>query len=393
MPRLTNLSVANLKPGCVRREVPDPGQRGLYVLVQPTGAKSFAVRYRFGGRSRKLTLGAGIELAAARKLAADALFEVSQGRDPAVAKARRREEQRVAAADTLAAVTAEYFKHKCAKVRDAAARERTLARLVLPTLGARPIGEIRRKEIARLLDKIADENGLAQSDYTLALLSIVFNWYAVRDEDFRSPIVRGMRRRKPSEHARSRTLTDNELRVVWHTAAADPSPFGAYVQFLLLTGARRNEAAYMRRSEIVGTDWTLPAARNKAKKDLIRPLSAAALAVIARTPRIHNSDYVFTTDGRRFGSLSRRKADLEKASGTSGWALHDLRRTARTLLSRATVPSEHAERCLGHVIGGVQGVYDRHGYYDEKRLAYEKLATLIETIVNPQPNVVAMARS
>src|SRR5262249_54116641 len=76
-----------------------------------------------------------------------------------------------------------------------------------------------------------------------------------------------------------------------------------------------------------------------------------------------------------------------------GWTLHDLRRTARSLMSRAGIPSEHAERCLGHKILGVGGIYDRHRYIDEMRIAYEKLSALIETIINPKPNVVAMARS
>ena len=61
-------------------------------------------------------------------------------------------------------------------------------------------------------------------------------------------------------------------------------------------------------------------------------------------------------------------------------------------MSRAGVPSEHAERCLGHTIGGVEGVYDQHNYLDEMRLAYENLATLLGQIVDPQPNVVAMVR-
>jgi integrase len=84
------------------------------------------------------------------------------------------------------------------------------------------------------------------------------------------------------------------------------------------------------------------------------------------------------------------KAALNCASGVTGWTLHDLRRTARSLMSRAGVPSDHAERCLGHVIGGVRGVYDRHQYREEMLLAYEKLAALIAGIVDPQPNVVAI---
>ena len=148
-----------------------------------------------------------------------------------------------------------------------------------------------------------------------------------------------------------------------------------------------------RRQRPVRADDLAAASRNKTKVDLVRPLSAAALAVIAQAPRIHTSDFVFSVDGRRFGGLSCRKIPFDKASGVTGWTLHDLRRTARSLMSRAGVPSEHAERCLGHVIGGVEGVYDRHHYREEMLIAYEKLATLLGQIVDPQPNVVAMVRS
>jgi integrase len=167
------------------------------------------------------------------------------------------------------------------------------------------------------------------------------------------------------------------------------------VKFLLLTGARRTEAAEMTWSEISGTDWTLPAARNKVNVDLVRPLSTAAQATIAALPRIGRQGFVFTITGDRpFSGFGRYKRRLDRACGVTGWTLHDLRRTARTLMSRAKVPTDHAERCLGHVIGGVRGVYDRHEFHEEKRYAYEELAALIERIVNPPPdNVVALERA
>jgi len=90
------------------------------------------------------------------------------------------------------------------------------------------------------------------------------------------------------------------------------------------------------------------------------------------------------------GGIAELKAALNYASGVTGWTLHDLRRTARSLMSRAGVPSDHAERCLGHVIGGVRGTYDRHAYAEEKRQAYEELASSIAGIVDPQPNVVPL---
>ena len=127
------------------------------------------------------------------------------------------------------------------------------------------------------------------------------------------------------------------------------------------------------------------------KVDLVRPLSPAAQDVLAKLPRIGKAGYVFTTDGRSgLGGFSKFKRKLDKASGVTGWTLHDLRRTARSLMSRAGIPSDHAERCLGHVIGGVRGVYDRHEFHAEKKRAYEALAAQIERIVNPKDNVVPL---
>src|SRR5947209_13407122 len=84
------------------------------------------------------------------------------------------------------------------------------------------------------------------------------------------------------------------------------------------------------------------------------------------------------------------KLSFDRACGVNGWTIHDLRRTARSLMSRAGVNADVAERCLGHVIPGVRGVYDRHRYIDEMRQAFEALATQIERIVDPQPNVIGL---
>jgi integrase len=159
------------------------------------------------------------------------------------------------------------------------------------------------------------------------------------------------------------------------------------VQFLLLTAARRNEAARMERSEVSGAEWTIPQARYKTGLELLIPLSSAAQTVLANAPKLGDR-FVFTNDGKHaLASFSKFKPKLDKASGVTGWTLHDLRRTARSLMSRAGVPSDHAERCLGHVMGGIRGTYDRHEYLNEKRHAFEALASLIEQIVDPQPNV------
>jgi integrase len=279
----------------------------------------------------------------------------------------------IASPSSLAAVFEEYMHRDGASLRSADVRRAVFDRHIIPTLGPRPITEIRRSEIVALLDRIEDRSGPSAAHTVLAYLSKLFNYHAARDDEFRSPIVRGMGR--TNGRARERTLSDDELRVIWR---APDSAFGRYVRFLLLTATRRNEAANARWAEIDGGQgwvWTIPAARYKTGRDHMIPLSAAAMALI-HPPSMHG--YLF---GHRIAGFSLHTERLREESGTTGWRLHDLRRTARSLMSRAGVAPDIAERCLGHVIGGIRGVYDRWEYLEEKRAAFSALAELVEEIV------------
>jgi integrase len=379
---------ARAEPGKERTLFWDADMPGFGLVVTASAHRSFVVQYRAGGRSRRMTIDSVLGLAAARKQARSLLGEVAKDRDPLQAR-------RTAislAEDTFKSIAEAYFAREGKKLRTAADRRVTLERLVYPRIGLQSISAIRRSDIVRLLDRIEDENGPVMADRTLAYVRRVMNWHASRSDEFRSPIVRGMARTSGKERARSRILTDAELQTVWRAAEDFKGPFGALVQFLLLTSARRSEASEMTWDEISeGGDWLLPAARNKVKVDLVRPLSGAAESVLAKLPRIGRRGLVFTTDGERLlGGFSKFRDGLERTSGVTDWTLHDLRRTARSLMSRAGVPSDHAERCLGHVMAGVRGTYDRHEYLKEKRRAFEALAAQIERIVNPQENVVPL---
>jgi integrase len=367
---LTERFCASAKPrdGELQSDYFDTQVSGLALRVSET-YKSWTLHYTLGTKRKRLTFGAypAIGLASARSRADEARAAVAAGHHPDALNG-----------DTLAAVCDEYMRRDGAKLRSVEWRRGVLERHVYPVIGQRPIAEIRRSEIVWLLDKIEENSGAGMADQTLAIIRKVMNWHATRSDDFLSPVVRGMARTQPSERARDRILTDDELRAIWK---ADAGLFGSYVRFLLLTAARRNEASEMTWAEIDGNDWTLPAARNKTKLDLLRPLSRAAQKVLVALP--NHGAFIFSTDGvRPITSFSKSKAALDGASGTRGWTLHDLRRTARSLMSRAGVPTDHAERCLGHVIGGVRGVYDRHAYHREKAQAFEALAALIERIVS-----------
>jgi len=340
---------------------------------------------------REVTNAKRVELEAARKIARKLFGEVASGRDPAGEQREDAKRQ----AETLQAVCERYLTREGKNLRSFAQRRGTLTRLVYPVLGSRPIAEVRRRDINALLDKVQDERGTPMADLVLSLLRKIFNWYAVKggaDDDFMSPIVRGMARSNPSERERDRILSDDELRAVWKAAEEYPgAPWGQYIRLLLLTATRRGEVAGMSWDEEQGDTWTIPKSRykTKPKEDVVFPLSKAALKVLAEVPRIQGSEYPFSTNGRTpIGGFSGLKLRFDLASGVKDWTLHDLRRTARSLMSRAGVQPDLAERCLGHVIPGVRGVYDRYEYIEEMRLAFEKLASLIETIVHPVENVV-----
>jgi integrase len=252
-----------------------------------------------------------------------------------------------------------------------------------------------------MLDKAADERGLVMADKTLAWLRKAFNWYAGKDDKFNSPIVKGMARTKPKERARTRVLSDDELRVIW-PLLTEAGTFGALLKTLLFTAQRRDEVANMVWTEI-GADgiWTIPAERYKTKRSNHVPLSNAAHAVIEAQPRIDGCEYVFPSRTKTpFSGFGKSKAAFDKAvqqalqktrAGETAeplpnWTIHDLRRTAKTLMARAGVRPDISERVLGHVIAGVEGTYDRHSYADEKRDALEKLAAMIERILHPLPS-------
>lgn len=392
---------ATADAGAERTVFWDEALPGFGLMVTKTGSRSFVYQYRAGRRSRRMTFPIKLGLDKARREARKAVGGVAAGGDP-LADRRKAEAQ---AENTLQSICEEYLRREGKQLRTSDRTEADLKRLIYPRLGARQIHTILRSDIVRQLDKIEDKHGPVMADRILADVRKIMNWHAARSDDFRSPIVRGMARTKPAKRARERVLDDDELRAVWKAAEDSNGVFGYLVRFILLTTARRNEAARMVDGELVKTDWIIPGARYKTKLDHVIPLPDAARDLLASIPRIKGVKYVFSTGenpikakkrgrpkggGRPIGGFSKFKKDFDKECGVTGWTLHDLRRTGRSLMSRAGVDADHAERCLGHVIGGVRGTYDRYAYHAEKKAAFEALAGQIDRIINPKDNVVPM---
>jgi integrase len=274
---------------------------------------------------------------------------------------------------------------------------RLLKAHVFPVWKERSFLSIRRSDVAALLDHVEDEHSAKQADAVLAVVRGIMNWFATRHDDYMPPLVRGMRRTDPKARQRARILDDNELSAVWK-AAEGRGTFGAMVRLALLTAQRREKVANMRWADISADgDWIIPTDdREKGNAGILR-LPEVALSIVQAQPRLGENPYVFAGRSKgAFNGFSKGKKALDATlpPDMPQWQFHDLRRTARSLMSRAGVRSDIAERIMGHAIGGVEGVYDRHSYYREKADALRKLAELIDRIVNPQNafNVVPISR-
>jgi integrase len=378
---LTARSIETAKPLAVRQEISDGGCRGLFLVVQPSGVRSWAIRFRINRKTAKHTLGSWpeVSLAEARRLAAAAMAQVAQGTDPrdekrkATAEAAERDRDTVA---RLANLFVEQHVRRKTRSNSQYQTEGMFRREILPAWGDRPVSDIRRKDVISLIEAIAVTRPI-MANRVLACLSRFFRWCAARDVIAGSPCV-GVERPSP-ESVRERCLTDDEIRSFWAATGTLPAPIGDVFRLLLLSGARAREVSNMRWAELNFADhvWTLPAARNKAKVDLERPLGPLAWEILAAQPR--TSDFVFGHSR----SLSSMKGLLDPAMQVADWHTHDLRRVARSLLSRGRVPSDHAEMCLGHLLAGMRAVYDKHSYLDEKRAAYAVLEREIDLILNP----------
>lgn len=220
----------------------------------------------------------------------------------------------------------------------------------------------------------------------------LFNWYAAREDDYSSPIVRGMGRTNGRERARKRVLTDHEIRLLW-AAAERAGSFGAFLQIALLTAQRRGKVAGMRWDQLRDGTWIIETdAREKVNAGELK-LPSLALKILETLPQVANNPFVFPgRAGKAIAGFSPLKTqvdcvmlELNENKAIPPWVTHDLRRTAKSLMARAGVRPDISERVLGHVISGVEGVYDRHDYTDEKAEALMRLADIVEAILNPPP--------
>ncbi len=387
---LTDRGVAALRARASRYFYADPELTGHYVRVSESGVKVFYAAAR-GGPAGKQTW---VQIGPADTIKIDDAREQARGVLKRLREGLTAQEQ---APETYRSVAENYLKRhvRANALISGDEVERVLNVYVLPVWGELPFADIRRSDIAKLLDAIEDKHGKATADVVLRTTRGVANWYAARSDDYASPFTRGMRRTSPQARTRARILTDDEIRVLWKAAEANGT-FGAFLLIALLTAQRKDKVVTMKWSDVSPDGvWTIAAAEREKGTAGELVLPPVAVDVIRARPRIGDNPFVFPGRGDGpFNGFSKGKATFDRKlpPDMPAWVIHDLRRSARSLMARAGVRPDVAEKVMGHAIAGVEGVYDRHSYRDEKADALQRLATLIDGIVHPRKNVLPLAK-
>jgi len=385
-------------------------------MVTPTGARSYLVQYRIGGRgfpTRRYTIGKhGSPWTAdkARERAADLLEMVRKKVDPLRAERDRlasaAESQKDAerfAFDTYADTFIK--RHVEARgLRSAADIRSVFRRDLKPHFGTKPLTAIRRSDVQACIDAIGERSGSAANKAHKWLRKLF--QFAVNRGDLHSSPMKGMA--QPHEEGRrQRVLRGDELVFVWNAAGDLGEPWTPFVRLLILTGQRLREVAGMqwREVDLGAANWIIPAARSKNKREHLIPLSPEVVEILKALqpePKLRKG-VVFSTNGKgAIGGFSKLKKALdvkvsERVAKTSKgeevsfepWVMHDLRRSFATGCQALGFPIEHTEAVLNHVSGkrgGLAAIYQLHEYLPEKTAALNAWARHVQGLIDPSRN-------
>ena len=377
----TQLGIEKIKPSEKRKEIADAALSGLYLIVQPSGTKTFAYRYRYQGKPRKLTLGRfpKVSLSEARDRAIGAFKVLEKGSDP---------KEATHTSTLFQDVFSEFLKRHVSQNRTAHEIERQFKTELLPVFRERQINEISRREISLFLNSICDRGAPIMSNRLLATLKTFFSWANSTALADTNPCI-GLRP-PTKETARERVLNEYEIGLFWKISSKMHPAYSNYFKFLLLSGQRRTEVSDMTFNEIEGNNWIISGARTKNGKEHIVPITDLMKTIIEDLKS--NSHYLFSVSGKHpINNRGRATTQLRNLMNVSSevsiphWTPHDLRRTAASEMAREGVFVEVIEKLQNRSTGklsGVAGIYNRYDYADEKREALELWSQTVERCIS-----------
>jgi len=352
--------------------------------LRASGRRSWIIQYEKWGRSRRVTLGneAVITPEQARHLAKQELAKVDLGADVAADRA----DAKVKEKRLFKSVVDQYLQARGIDLRKGELRQTTLTEVTrylirdFKRLHNMPLSAIERADVASILRDKANAGSPIAADVARSVLATFFGWCVEQGFVDTNPV--GKRSKKSRRQSRDRVLDDAELAAVWKACANDD--YGKIVRLLIITGARRDEIGGMRWGEfdIDNRTWTLPAERAKNNRALKLTLPGLAWEIVESTTQRAFNDHLFGIGKNGFNNWFSTKRALHQRSGTKGWTVHDLRRSAATGMANIGVQPHIIEATLNHVSGhkaGVAGIYNRSSYEREVRNA---LALWAEHIIS-----------
>jgi integrase len=376
--RLTEEGIARLKaPPGKQVDYRDAVLPGLTLRVNFGGKKTWRAAYRKDGKPDKDGK-PGKTYETAKPLGRWPIMGLKEARE--AARAFLIDPGKAVDDGTFAEVMDLYLERhvRAQALRSAPEIERSLRVYVLPHWAHRSFASIKRADVTKLLDHIEDQRGKRTADLTLGYIRSMTNFYAKRNDDYTSPIIRGMGRNN-GDTRRERILADDEIAALWQVEGA----YADLCRFLLLTGQRRRKAETLELKHVVDGAWTIETTKREKPNAGVLPLPQMALDLIHKQLPIRGKP-VFGGAGHR----DSYKADLDrKLAAALGrplepFVIHDLRRTCRSLLSRIGIRPDVAERVLGHRVGSaVAQTYDRWQYAPEMGKALEALAAEVARIL------------
>ena len=397
--RLSARGVMALKTDRARDEFWDTVTPGLILRVSgESGAKNWSVRYRLNGMRRRQKLGSypNLSLAEARAAAREVQRQADAGEDPGKERADRK-----AGRYTFAELAEEVLEARAMRTREATRRERAriLCKELVPMWGHRPVADITRREVVRLVEDIAKRGAPIVANRTLSLVRLIFNDGLRRGFPTLEANPAHLVEPPAAEVGRDRYLNREEIKAVWEATGDESLATRSVFRLALLTGQRIGSVCALRWDGIRGDLWTIPAEHFKGNRTHVVPLSTEALEVIDELREAAHSDtWVFPSRAKAkrphwtnmVGALSR----VRRKTPIPDWVVHDFRTTFRTHTVRAredgglAIPGHVADAVLGHkeaTLGFERYTGNRDRYLlHEKHDALQKWgAFIMETVKGP----------
>jgi len=381
---------------------------GLYLMLPKRGEPYWMLRYTLAGKRRELTLAKSVELslAEARERAVEAQKEIRSGIDPIE---ERKREGRITLR-TVSDLFEDWYLDLEKRLKHPRIPKRIFLREVSPSIGGIPIGDVTPMDVRAIINKVAGSDRPTIANDTLMYLKQLFN-HAIKlglitynpASAFTVTDAGGV------EKSRDRALTLEEIQHVFKVFRENRDSFTRenYLAcaMLLILGVRKTELTEAKWSEfdLKKGCWALPGERSKSGVEIVIPLPPSTVQWLYELKtRACGSDYVFPNRrsskhphmgkdtlnraiSKLFGKEPGRKQQPENKMGDiAEFTVHDLRRTCRSLMASAGVPGHVAERCLNHKLKGVEGIYDRYDYFDERREALAQVEGLVISSVEDQ---------